>query len=870
MTPNSGFLVNVAEITFHCQRSGTGPTSWLLRSNIDNFTTNIAANSLAIPTVFAAIPQTSGTLSANSAIQGVVSGITFRLYGATASGTSGTFRVDNLTVLGTIVTQTSNPLISVSAINLGTFSTIVGTPSATKSFNVSGLNLTDNVVISAPTGYEISLSSASGFASTLTLNQSVGVVNNTPVYVRLTGAITGSFSGNIVHVSNGATTQNVIVTGAVNSIVPTIIVSTSALNAFVTTTGTPSLSQSYTIAANSLSADVLITPPAGYEISLTSSSGFAPSLTLLQSSGNVTTTTIYLRLTGAMQGSYSGNVTHSSIGAVTQNVTLTGMVNAPFNGQNYVHLRGNFHAHTTYSDGNKDAATSGVSSPGGSFAYARLSNNMDFLGISEHNHVSAGMALSSYALGVSQAVAETTPTFSALYGIEYGVINNGGHMLVYGFDKLIGWDAGQYDIFNSQYDYTSLYNIINARTGAWASLAHPQSGDYTNLLSSQAYNSSANDAVAGCAIRSGSAFSTTTNYSDSPASLYEQQYQLSLAKGYHLGPFIDHDNHNTTFGRTVKGRTVVLAEANTPVKILEAVKARRVYASDDWNEKIDFTISGLNIGSIGNVAGNPFISVTVSDPDNENAVNIELWYGVPGSNSIATLLTSATNNNILTYTHSTVQNSTYYYYVKVTQADGDLLWSAPIWPTKISNTLPIDLLNFDAKLNEKGKAVVTWKVEQSGSANYAVERSPNGTNFDNISEIRGSVNGGTHNYSFTDNKPIEGYSYYRIKQIDEDGSFKYSNIVSIFFKPIFLKLLNISPNPTPDVINIAFDSEKLHSDFSCFVYDTEGRAVLYQKIVVTEGGNNLLIDVSKLPAGLYYLNIGKRDERMIETRFMKF
>ena len=76
---------------------------------------------------------------------------------------------------------------------------------------------------------------------------------------------------------------------------------------------------------------------------------------------------------------------------------------------------GNLHAHTAYSDGNKDAATSGVSTPSASYAYAKLSQNFDFLGISEHNHYSSannpGMFLSLYAPGLAQAAAATTSTF---------------------------------------------------------------------------------------------------------------------------------------------------------------------------------------------------------------------------------------------------------------------------------------------------------------------------------------------------------------------------------------------------------------------------------------------------------------------------
>jgi Secretion system C-terminal sorting domain len=869
VTPNSGFIVNISEITFQIRNSTTGPTAWILRSSVDNFATNIATSSALITTTFA--QNTSGSLASNTNLQGVGSGIIFRLYGVSATNTSGNIRVDNLTILGTITAGSSSPLVTVSKPSIALGNTTIGTPSATQTYNVSGLNLTDNITITAPSDFEISTSMSSGFGSSLTLPQTSGSVPISPIYVRLTGASIGSFTGDIAHVSSGAISKNVALTGSVTAIVPTINVTSSSLSALSTTEGVASATLNYAVTGSFLTSDITINAPSGFEISISSGSGFSPSLMLSQVSGNVSAITIYIRLNGITQGSYNGNITHTSAGATSKNVAVLGIVNPVFTGQNYLHLKGNFHAHTAYSDGNKDASTSSVSTPGQSYAYARSSMNFDFLGISEHNHATAGMNKPDYALGVQQAAAESTLTFSSIYGIEYGVINNGGHMLVYGINELIGWEPGNYDIFNSKFDYANLYTIINNRPGSWASLAHPSSGDYTGLFSSQPYSSTADDAIAGCAVRSGSAFSTTENYMDAPATDYETEYNQVLAKGYHVAPFIDHDNHNTTFGRTVKGRTVVLAQSNTPANILAGVKARRVYATDDWNEKIDFTLNGLIMGSVGFVSGNPSITINITDADNEVPSKIELFYGVPESNVNATLLTSSTNSNILNYTHVSALNTTFYYYVKVTQPDGDLLWTAPIWATKTSNTLPIELVDFKAELQEKSKSVaVTWRAEQTGAAEYEVERSADGKTYETIGKVKGETKGGAYDYAFMDSKPVEGYSYYRLRQIDEDGTFKFSKIVSIYFKPKYLILKNISPNPTPDVVNVLFDSEKETNEYAYFIYDEEGRAILYKKINVTEGENNIKIDVSKLPNGLYFLNIGKRDDRIIQTRFVKY
>jgi hypothetical protein len=700
---------------------------------------------------------------------------------------------------------------------------------------------------------------SSGFAPSLTLTQMAGNVPLTPIYVRLTGTTIGSFMGDISHVSSGATTKNVALTGSVTAIVPTINVSVLNLSSLLTTEGVASPTANYIVSGSFLTSNIVLNAPTGFEISTSSTSGFLPVLTLNQSGGSVPSTTIYVRLTGVSQGNFNGNITHISTDATSQNVSVTGIVNPPFTGQNFVHLRGNFHAHTNYSDGD--------GTPAQAYSYAKLSNNFDFLGISEHNHLTT---IAQYAQGVAQAAAASSSSFSGLYGMEYGVISTGGHMLIYGINQLVGWDAGNFEIESPKDDFPSLYSIINARPDAWASMAHPQSGDYNNVTTT-AYNTAADNAIAGCAVRNGPSTSINTTYTDPSTSSFESVYKNMLDLGYHVAPFIDHDNHNTTFGRTTPARTVVLAQSNTPSNILKAVKARRVYTSDDWNEKIDFTLNGLNLGSIGNVNGNPSISIIVSDPDSETPSKIEIFFGLPGSNINATLLTSNTNANTLNYTHPTALNSTFYYYVKVTQTDGDVLWTAPIWATKTSNTLPIELVDFKAALQEKSKSVaVTWRAEQTGAALYELERSADGQTFEPIGKVQGESKGGAYNYAFMDLKPLEGYSYYRLKQIDEDESFKFSKIVSIYFKPKYLTLKSISPNPTPDAVNIVFDSEKETYEYAYFIYDETGSAILYKKINVTEGENNVNIDVSKLPNGLYFLNIGKRDDRIIQTRFVKF
>ena len=349
---------------------------------------------------------------------------------------------------------------------------------------------------------------------------------------------------------------------------------------------------------------------------------------------------------------------------------------------------GNLHAHSGYSDGNKDNPSY---TPLIDYNYAKNSLGMDFLGISEHNHSGAGMSISNWPNGVSQSATATTSNFVALYGQEWGVISGGGHALIYGIDSLIGWEANNYQKFVAKSDYlgtptttgtTGLFRTLNLNGTGFATLAHPNNSDFDSLYY-KTYYSTADSAIIGSAIESGVAFSTDTTYSDAPSSMgFLSYFTKLLAKGYHLGPLMDHDTHYTNFGRSNSNRLVVLSPSLTKANLLAALRNRRFYATQDIDTRVFFTINNQPMGSI--ISGNsaPIIYVNTYDSTSPSFVpTIKLMYGTPGSGVNAVQLTS-TSSYTLSYTdNNLVNNGTYYYYLDIT-INGKRTITAPIWYTK--------------------------------------------------------------------------------------------------------------------------------------------------------------------------------------------
>ena len=374
------------------------------------------------------------------------------------------------------------------------------------------------------------------------------------------------------------------------------------------------------------------------------------------------------------------------------------------------HYFGNLHSHSSHSDGNQDDKTK---TPYDDYEFAQNALCMDFLGISEHNHYSAnnnpGMTLAEYYQGITDATNYTiaNPNFLALYGMEWGTLTNGGHVLVYGIDSLIGWEIingnPNYDIYIPKNDFTSstgLFSKINSfnSLNAFSSLAHPSFNDYQKLTTTP-YNASVDSALVGVAIESGPAFSTNASYNEPGSNMeFLYYYQILLSKGYRVGPMIDHDNHNMTFGRTANSRTAVIANSISKTDFIHAMRNMRFYATQDCNTKANIKIFGQEMGSEMSHQFAPAINITTENSVSSAAPIIRLMYGVSGS-GIAPVEIASINGSNMNYTDNTLQpNKTAYYYADISYGSKRTI-TAPIWYTRLADPLTVENIVNKSSLN---------------------------------------------------------------------------------------------------------------------------------------------------------------------------
>ena len=153
-----------------------------------------------------------------------------------------------------------------------------------------------------------------------------------------------------------------------------------------------------------------------------------------------------------------------------------------------------------------------------------------------------------------------------------------------------------------------------------------------------------------------------------------EQYILALDKGWHVAPTNNQDNHKGRWGNANDARDVILTDDFSEAGIYEAIQARRMYATEDKNLEIDYTVNNQMMGSIiSEVPEKLEVKVSVHDPDKTDTISkVELV-----ANSGKVIYTWDTN---LSGELSAVLDATYsYYFVRVTEADGDLAVTAPVW-----------------------------------------------------------------------------------------------------------------------------------------------------------------------------------------------
>lgn len=190
-----------------------------------------------------------------------------------------------------------------------------------------------------------------------------------------------------------------------------------------------------------------------------------------------------------------------------------------------------------------------------------------------------------------------------------------------------------------------------------------------------------------------------------------------------------------------------------------------------------------------------------------------------------------------------------------------------------SSPLLVSLSNFNG-YREGNHNLLKWStVSEENNKGFQIERSINGINYFPIGYVQSQANSGNSNsklnYSFIDNSLSGDKQYYRLREIDLNGSEKLSNIILI--KGIQLKILKIDavfPNPVITTLNI-FISSSEHHNIILQMIDMNGRLMKQTNATTETGSNTISVDVSSLIKGVYMLKVISSTGETAVSKFIK-
>ncbi|MES2850125.1 MAG: YHYH protein [Bacteroidota bacterium] len=166
--------------------------------------------------------------------------------------------------------------------------------------------------------------------------------------------------------------------------------------------------------------------------------------------------------------------------------------------------------------------------------------------------------------------------------------------------------------------------------------------------------------------------------------------------------------------------------------------------------------------------------------------------------------------------------------------------------------LPINLLFFTGKIDNT-TAILNWQTNtEINSSHFIIERSKDGLHFENAGNVTASGNTSENSsYSFTDKNISTGRLYYRLKQVDRDGKFAYSNIIALYKKENSFHF-TVLPNPASDLIAIQYKG-LLEQDTDVKLYNAEGK--LMEQTKINKGQTIVYFNIETLYAGTYIVKI---------------
>lgn len=406
---------------------------------------------------------------------------------------------------------------------------------------------------------------------------------------------------------------------------------------------------------------------------------------------------------------------------------------------------GQLHSHTNISDG--------AGSVTEAFRHATQVENLDFLAVTDHsnsfdNESDSRVDLSTDLSGVSSewkqghdAAADVTDDdFVGIYGFEMTWSDGFGHINTFntpGFESRSNSEFGNKS--GGTEGYQNYYDKLKEVTQSLSQFNHPGTtfGDFQDFAF---YDPVIDQRITLIEVGNGEGAIGSSGYFPS----YEY-YTRALDKGWHVAPTNNQDNHKGNWGDSNTARSVVLAYDLTEEAIYDAIANYRVYATEDNDLSILYSLNGNAMGSILPDQDSISISAQISDPTDSADMKVEVI--VNGGLVAATKTLSGGNGTV----EFSLSDDYSYYYLRVTQADGNIAVTAPVWTGESVNA-GISKTECDTALVVKDEAVnISSELYNNSGSDMTVNSvvySIDNNNIYTATDIETIVSGDTYTVTF--------------------------------------------------------------------------------------------------------------------------
>lgn len=377
---------------------------------------------------------------------------------------------------------------------------------------------------------------------------------------------------------------------------------------------------------------------------------------------------------------------------------------------------GQIHSHTEFSDG--------AGSCEQAFKHASTEvANLDYLAVTDHSNSLDNEGKSVISQNVDTSATEewtrghelakqySTDKFTCIYGYEMTWSNGLGHMNTYNTPGFQSRTQKAYSTYSTA--LKNYYDALNTVPDSVSMFNHPGTtfGDFQDF----AYYSEANDELINLIeVGNGEGEIGSAGYFPS----YEY-YTRALDKGWHIAPTNNQDNHKGRWGDANTARTVALADANTESDIYDAMRNHRIYATEDNDLSIYYTLDGNIMGTIlgkDAVGEKVHIEADVKDPTDGAVGKVSVI--VNGGLAVASQNIDASEGKAT----FDIDANYSYYYLRIDQKDGNIAVTAPVWVGDVeacgingvstTTTLPVRGENLDINIDFYNNEKVALEIEK--------------------------------------------------------------------------------------------------------------------------------------------------------------